>query len=171
MMYYSESTGGFYDEAVHGVRKLTIIVPGWTRPVHDVTLGPGEQIEAELNGEVRLVENTTDELMVVSDVPDMSVEPPILEIDNPDTKIPADAVEITPEKHRELLAGQSEGKCIRADAQRHPILQDPPPPSPNDITCAQILALEKSITDRRVREAILGMDLAGLQASIARLSF
>ena len=62
-MYYSKSTGGFYDRAIHG--------------------------------------------------------------DN----IPADAVEITPEQHAALLHGQSEGKQIAADENGYPILQDPPPPT------------------------------------------
>lgn len=41
-------------------------------------------------------------------------------------KIPADAVEITPEQHAVLLQGQSEGKLIVADENSHPILVDPP---------------------------------------------
>jgi hypothetical protein len=46
--------------------------------------------------------------------------------------IPADAVEITAEQHAALLEGQSQGKVIAADANGHPILQDPPPPPPPD---------------------------------------
>lgn len=47
--------------------------------------------------------------------------------------IPADAVEITIEEHQALLEGQSQGKRIVADATGRPILQDPPPPSPEQI--------------------------------------
>ena len=44
--------------------------------------------------------------------------------------IPADAVEITCEQHAALLAGQSAGKIIAADADGFPVLQDPPPAPP-----------------------------------------
>lgn len=43
--------------------------------------------------------------------------------------IPADAVEITAEEHAALLAGQSGGKRIVADASGRPMLADPPPPT------------------------------------------
>ena len=44
--------------------------------------------------------------------------------------IPGDAVEITEAEHAALIEGQSQGKCIVADANGHPILQDPAPPEP-----------------------------------------
>ena len=44
--------------------------------------------------------------------------------------IPADAVEITNEEHRELIEGQSQGKIISADKNGKPVLKDPPPPTP-----------------------------------------
>lgn len=49
--------------------------------------------------------------------------------------IPADAVEITKEEHLALINGQSQGKRIVADASGRPLLQDPPPP-----TIEQIIA-------------------------------
>lgn len=54
------------------------------------------------------------------------------------TKIPPDAVEITPAQHAALLAAQSAGKRIVADANGYPVAQDPPPPPPP--TAAQIRA-------------------------------
>jgi hypothetical protein len=47
--------------------------------------------------------------------------------------IPADAVEITTEEHQAMLEGQSMGKRIVADENGYPILQDPPPPAPEQI--------------------------------------
>lgn len=41
--------------------------------------------------------------------------------------IPDDAVEITSEEHAALLAGQSSGKVITADASGAPVLTDPAP--------------------------------------------
>ena len=78
-MYYSKSTGGFYDREIHG--------------------------------------------------------------DN----IPADAVEITPEQHAALMAGQAEGKVIAADENGYPILQDPPPP-----TTDQMAATARAKRDRLI---------------------
>lgn len=47
--------------------------------------------------------------------------------------IPADTVEITREQHAALLEGQSQGKVIAADSKGHPVLQDPPNPTPEQL--------------------------------------
>ena len=47
--------------------------------------------------------------------------------------IPADAVEITEVEHAALLEGQSQGKRIVADENGRPVLQDPPPPTAEQI--------------------------------------
>jgi hypothetical protein len=47
--------------------------------------------------------------------------------------IPADAVEITEAEHAALIEGQSKGQRIVADANGRPILQDPPPPTAEQI--------------------------------------
>lgn len=52
--------------------------------------------------------------------------------------IPADAVEITEEKHVALLEGQSQGKIISADENGYPILTDPPKPTAEQIKQAQL---------------------------------
>lgn len=69
--------------------------------------------------------------------------------------IPADAVEITEAEHAALLEGQSSGKIITADKNGKPVLSDPLPPSSNDVIKSQIADLEKSVSDRRLREAVL----------------
>lgn len=58
--------------------------------------------------------------------------------------IPADAVEISYEKHVALLEGQSQGRRIGADAQGHPILVDQPA-----LTSDQIWGHIKADRDRR----------------------
>jgi hypothetical protein len=86
--------------------------------------------------------------------------------------IPSDAVEITTEEHAALLAGQSAGQIIVADADGKPVLQDPPPITGNALLLSQITTLEATITPRRQREAILGIDngwLADVNAQIATL--
>lgn len=56
--------------------------------------------------------------------------------------IPADAVEITSAEHEALLAGQSSGRIIAADADGRPVLQDPPAPTPEQIVAAIAAALQ-----------------------------
>ena len=86
--------------------------------------------------------------------------------------IPDDAVEITIEEHAALLDGQRQGKLIAADGDGRPRLQDPPPPTTEQLVVSEIIALESEITPRRQREAILGIDngwLANQDAAIANL--
>jgi hypothetical protein len=47
-------------------------------------------------------------------------------------KMPIDCVEISKEKHEELLAGQSLGKIIKADENGNPVLREPDPLSKED---------------------------------------
>lgn len=86
--------------------------------------------------------------------------------------IPADAIEITTEEHAALLDGQSAGKIITADAAGAPCLIDPAALTPKQMTLAKIADLEASVTDRRIREAVLGMDggwLKGLNDQVVAL--
>ena len=61
--------------------------------------------------------------------------------------IPADAVEITVEEHQALIEGQSLGKRIVADESGRPILQDPPPPTPEQIIAQYTAAVQKHLDD------------------------
>jgi hypothetical protein len=63
------------------------------------------------------------------------------------SNIPTDAVEITDEEHRALLAAQARGKTIRPDANGYPVAVTPPaPPAP---TRAELYAAKQAeIRDR-----------------------
>lgn len=52
------------------------------------------------------------------------------------TTIPDDAVEISADRHQTLLAAQSTGKHIKADADGHPIAIDLPTPTTADLLIA-----------------------------------
>lgn len=56
--------------------------------------------------------------------------------------MPADVVEITTEEHLDLLAGQSAGKIIEPDEAGRPVLQDPPPPTAEQVVAGYVQALE-----------------------------
>lgn len=61
--------------------------------------------------------------------------------------IPADAVEITEAEHAALIEGQSQGKVIVADENGYPILQDPPPPTAEQIVAQYVAAVQKHLDD------------------------
>lgn len=56
--------------------------------------------------------------------------------------IPPDALEISPERHAELLAGQAAGQLIQSDIHGRPVLQDQPP-----LTEAQLVARYEAALD------------------------
>jgi hypothetical protein len=64
---------------------------------------------------------------------------------NPDCKIPSDAVEITGDQHEALLAAESSGKIIQADANGTPIAVDRPAPTAGEIEVAKIAAAETAV--------------------------
>lgn len=127
-MFASKSTRGFYDSTIHGARLTTIQDPVWVRPKTDIVVQSGES--AWVGDE--LVTNTGDEPITLRAVPDMSAIPDMLEVVNPACLIPADAVEITSERHAALLAGESGGKIIAWGDDGFPVLIDPPPLTPED---------------------------------------
>jgi hypothetical protein len=61
--------------------------------------------------------------------------------------IPADAVEITEAEHAALIEGQALGKRIVADENGRPILQDPPPPTAEQIIAQYTAAVQKHLDD------------------------
>jgi hypothetical protein len=61
--------------------------------------------------------------------------------------IPADAVEITEAEHAALIEGQALGKRIVADENGRPILQDPPPPTVEQIVAQYTAAVQKHLDD------------------------
>lgn len=63
---------------------------------------------------------------VIDGAPDASAQAPKIVVNNPDCKIPVDAVEITPKAHAALLAGQAAGQMIGTDQAGKPALQDRP---------------------------------------------
>lgn len=71
--------------------------------------------------------------------------------------IPADAIQITPDYHAELLAGQSAGKCITANESGAPVLTDPAP------TPLPIVIEQSKARVRAARVTVFGT-LAGIQS-------
>ena len=77
--------------------------------------------------------------------------------------MPLDVVEVSDEEHAALMAGQATGKLIQANEQGLPVLIDLPAPSAADVVRQSIAVLEATVTQRRIREAVLGTDNGWLQ--------
>lgn len=79
--------------------------------------------------------------------------------------IPADAVELTVEAHRALLAGQAAGQSIRPGPDARPMLVTPPPPS-----AVEALEVERAalvLTD--IQFALVAVEGGWMSASEAEL--
>lgn len=61
--------------------------------------------------------------------------------------IPDDVVEITDDEHAALLSGQGEGKHIMSDENGHPVLADPPAPTPAQIQADKVALVQKHMDD------------------------
>jgi len=161
-IYFSASSNGFYDGALFGNRTHSVPDPDWVRPTVEVLLQPGE--EALIDGET--VFNNTDEPLPLL-VHDQSVEAPLVEVVNPDCKLPDDAVEITAAHRDELLAGVSQFRRIAADAAGFPILQDLPGPSHEALLDQLLTSVDASADSARARVA--GDPLRAVEYDRARI--
>lgn len=142
MKYFSASTGGFYDDAIHGVRTIKMVDPEWMRPTVTVTLEPGEKIEVD--GQV--TENNTDETVTV-DVPDMSLPEPLIEVPNAACKLPEDVAEVTDADYQALLEAQGTGKFIQADKNGFPVAVDPPAATLSQLIAFKIREINAKASD------------------------
>lgn len=154
-VFFSPSTGGFFEEQIHGFRQISIPDPAWFRPVLDVTVAPGETFGT--------MTNTGKKPLVIKDVPDMDAVAPQIVVDNPDCRIPADAAEVPDEYRWELVNAQATGKIIVANADGYPVLRDPPPPSVSELAAHVRRERDARMTDfewryaRNAREVRLGL--------------
>ena len=62
--------------------------------------------------------------------------------------IPEDVVEITEAEHAALIEGQSKGQRIVADENGRPILQDPPPPTAEQIMARLEARVQRWLDDQ-----------------------
>lgn len=150
MIFYSALTRGFYDEGIHGSRTIEVPDPAWTRPLIDVTLKPGETYFD--------VTNTGPDMLHLLEVPDWSVEPPLIITPNPHCLIPADANEVPPEEYEALLSAQGQGKEIVPGHDGRPTAANRPPESFDE-------AKERALAFVTAERVSLLSVLDGLQAT------
>ncbi len=79
------------------------------------------------------------------------------------TDIPADAVDITENKWRELMSGQEAGKIIAANETGYPVLLDRPAP-----THEQYVAAAEQEKQNRIDEALQSISVISLKLRAGR---
>ena len=82
MLYYDANQNCFFDNEIHGTRKISVPDPSWERPLVDV------------GGEM---------------VPDESALPPVVEVNNPICTLPTSAIPVPYEIWQGALEAQSNG--------------------------------------------------------------
>lgn len=110
--YFAKSTLGFYDDNIFGARQISVIDPSWVRPTIEID-------DPEFNGSI----------MDGAPIPQVTIldpnaEAPYTFIDNPNCRLPSDAVAITDDEWRAALDGQANGKVITAGDDGKPLLVD-----------------------------------------------
>lgn len=79
------------------------------------------------------------------------------------TEIPTDAVNVTEDKWRELMAGQAGGKIISSDVDGYPVLIDRPAP-----THEQYVAAAEQEKQNRIDEALQSISVISLKLRAGR---
>lgn len=89
--------------------------------------------------------------------PDMSAVPDMIEVDNPASTIPSDAVELTDAEYADFLEGLSLHKVIVYDENNRPVLHDKPLPSLDDIRVnmlAPAWAIRRAMSQQGLRTIV-----------------
>lgn len=134
-MLYSPSKRGFYSESVHGPRKIAIIDPTWERPMIEVP-DPEHQGEGEATS---------------ISIPDPDAAPRYTFVDNPNTTIPADAVEISDEDYKQLLELQTSGHVIQPGEDGKPVAIAPEARSIETIRAMACLRIDADAERQRLK--------------------
>lgn len=144
MIYYCRENQGFYHSEVHGARQIEV--------VDDVATA--KEINRASEKDKAEFEAATSE---DGDYPKRAdfqkrarkarANPILKTIDNPDTRIPATAVEISQERYDKLMAAQAEGKVITADKNGQPQAAD------RTLDPAEIMQIATQQRDRLLRES------------------
>lgn len=168
-MFYSKSTGGFYLESFHGCRKLTVVKPDWVHPTIQVPDPAWIEADHPDGVPVPMVE-----------IADSNAMPEMVEVDNPDCKIPPDAKEISEDEYRALKNSLDIGKVIEEDSTGRLVAVDPAPLTDEELATVVRAQRDSMIAavawryERHAREIRMGLkatdSLATLDTYIQELA-
>ena len=111
-LFFDPVSIGFFDDSVHGTKKILVPDSEWIRPT--IQVPDQEWVESENEPEAPLIT-----------VPDTSIEHPLIEVPNPDCLIPKEAVEITQKQYQALLKALEDGKTLAVGEHGQPVAIDP----------------------------------------------
>lgn len=125
-IFWSPSLGGFVDEATHGPRMVLVVDEEAVATLQDKRASVAALVD-EIEGKPASAERdeaiaATKAVLVAAD--DELANPPRIWIDNPDTRIPADAVAISAEEHAALMAAVAGGQKLISDERGMPVAVD-----------------------------------------------
>lgn len=162
--YFSPATGLFYSARLFGARRIMVPDPEWISPLKETTtqrpLSEGEEpaaIAAYYGDALVSWEESDGVLSITHREPDDTIQPPLIEIDNPECRLPADAVPVTEQRFRELQAAQSQGQQIGQDEHGNPVAMTQPEPS----LAAIKASLSAAITAERDQREAAGFPYHG----------
>jgi hypothetical protein len=102
-MFYSPTTKGFYDEAVHGPRMIDALdQPALDKAIKKATHGRKPES----------IEDEAERAEVGAKVVKLLADPPMRKIENPECQIPGDAIELSRKRYEELLHELSHGRVM-----------------------------------------------------------
>lgn len=133
--YYSPSTGGFYNDEIHGAPTIEEPDPDWMRPMLAIKdpswVRPTKKISDPAfvgEGDAPTIEVPDEEAVQPTvDVPDTSAAQPTISVTNIARTVPTDALPVTAAEHAALMQAQVSGKQITAGLGGKPVATDPPP--------------------------------------------
>ncbi len=123
-IFWSPSTGGFYHDRVHGARQISVV----DQAANDAAFEAAAALDlAAYEDAVAQVADdgpkpTREEFH--RHVTEAAANPIMKTVDNPDCKLPADAMPIPAALYESLIDGQSAGKVIVAGPDGLPMLGD-----------------------------------------------
>jgi Phage tail assembly chaperone protein len=146
-LFYSPARNSFFDDAVHGTRTVFVedekAQTAKLKRFSDDEKGLHELLET--NKDEELVETYQGQLDALTELRRVAlINPPMIEVENPECRLPADAVEISAERHAELMAAQGEGKTFRPGADGLPEITERVRP------VEEVLAAARASRDRQL---------------------
>lgn len=146
-LFYSPTTNSFSNEITHGTR--TVFVED--DKAQETALKGIDKAEAGVHTLLDAADDDEEKAVLKAKLDELAEErrlallnPPMMEVTNPECGLPDDAVEISAERHAELMAAQADGKTWRPGADGLPEIAE------RVRSAEEVLAAARSQRDREL---------------------
>lgn len=143
--FYSPTSNSFFDDAIHGTR--TVFVEDVKAQA--TTLKHISKAEEGFHALLDAAEDDDAKATAKSHLNEMAEErrlallnPPMIEVDNPECRLPSDAVEISAERHAELMQAQADGKTFRPGTDGLPEIAE------RQVSVEQVLSALRAVRNK-----------------------